>query len=86
MFLPGMDGHKADCVWEANSVEALQIFLDREIGSGATNEYFQVDDASALGLPTHTEMHHTTWQSCLAMNEGSAVELARCFCALWNDA
>lgn len=59
MFLPAMDGHKADCLWEANSLEALQDFLDREISSGAKNEYFQVDDASAFGLPVHTEVHHT---------------------------
>jgi hypothetical protein len=59
-FLPGMDGHKADCVWEANSMESLQVFLDREIGTGAKNEYFQVDDATAFGLPAHTEMHHTS--------------------------
>jgi len=58
LFLPGMDGHKADCVWEANSVESLKDFLDREIGSGAKNEYFQVDDAAAFGLPAHTELHH----------------------------
>jgi hypothetical protein len=58
MFLPGMDGHRADCVWEANSLEGLQVFLDREIGNGAKNEYFQVDDATAFGLPVHTEAHH----------------------------
>ena len=62
MFLPAMDGHKAVCVWEANSVEVLQDFLDREIGTGAVNEYFQVDDATAFGLPVHTEAHHGTWQ------------------------
>jgi len=58
MFLPAMDGHKADCVWEANTIESLQNFLDREIGTGATNEYYQVDDASAFGLPAHKEIHH----------------------------
>ncbi len=57
LFLPGMDGHKADCVWEADSLESLQKFLDREIGTGAKNEYFQVDDASAFGLPVHRELH-----------------------------
>lgn len=60
MFMPGMDGHKADCVWEANSLESLQDFLDRETGSGAKNEYFQVDDASAFGLPAHGELHHAS--------------------------
>jgi hypothetical protein len=58
MFLPGMDGHRADCVWEANSMESLKSFLDGENGSAAKNEYFQVDDASAFGLPAHSELHH----------------------------
>jgi len=58
MFLPGMDGHRADCVWEANSMESLKSFLDGENGSAAKNEYFQVDDASAFGLPAHGELHH----------------------------
>jgi len=58
MFLPGMDGHLADCLWEANSLEGLKDYLDREIGSGAKNEYFQVDEASAFGLPAHGELHH----------------------------
>ena len=59
LFLPGMDGHRADCVWEADSIESLKTFLDRESGSGAKNEYFQVDDTSAFGLPVHGELHHT---------------------------
>lgn len=58
LFLPGMDGHLADCVWEANSMETLKRFLDIEIGNGAKNEYFEVDDASAFGLPAHGELHH----------------------------
>jgi hypothetical protein len=58
LFLPAMDGHKADCVWEANSLESLKGFLDRETGSGAKNEYFQIDDATAFGLPSREEVHH----------------------------
>ena len=58
MFLPGMDGHRADCVWEANSMESLKSFLDGENGNAAKNEYFQVDEASAFGLPAHGELHH----------------------------
>jgi hypothetical protein len=58
MFLPGMDGHRADCIWEATSMESLKSFLDSENGSAAKNEYFQVDDASAFGLPAQRELHH----------------------------
>ena len=56
MFLPGTDGHKADCVWEANSMEALKIFMDRETAGGAKNEYFQINEAAAFGLPGHAEV------------------------------
>ena len=56
MYLPGTDGRKADCLWETNSVEALRSFLDREIGSAATNEYFQIDAAAAFGLPQAAEL------------------------------
>jgi hypothetical protein len=56
MYLPGIDGRKADCLWEANSVEALRSFLDREIGSAATNEYFQIDATQAFGLPQPAEL------------------------------
>ncbi len=56
MYLPGMDGHRADCLWEAPSLEALKSFLDRESGSGAKNEYFQIDDAKAFGLSGQPEL------------------------------
>jgi hypothetical protein len=56
MYLPGVDGRKADCLWEAQSVEALRSFLDREIGSAATNEYFQIDANAAFGLPGQVEL------------------------------
>jgi hypothetical protein len=56
MYLPGIDGRKAFCLWEANSVEALRSFLDREIGSAATNQYFQIDATAAFGLPQATEL------------------------------
>ena len=56
MFLPAVEGRHADCVWEANSVEALKSFIERETGNGAKNEYFQIDDDMAFGLPGRVEM------------------------------
>ena len=56
MYLPGADGHKADCVWEAQSLESLKSFLDREIGTAATNDYFQINTEEAFGLPGQEEM------------------------------
>jgi hypothetical protein len=56
MYLPGTDGRKADCLWEAQSVDALKNFLDREIGTAARNDYFQINTAAAFGLPGQQEM------------------------------
>jgi hypothetical protein len=56
MYLPGTDGRKADCLWEAHSVDALRSFLDREIGTAARNEYFQINENAAFGLPGQEEL------------------------------
>ena len=56
MYLPSADGRKADCLWEAKSVETLRSFLDREIGTAAKNDYFQINTEAAFGLPGHEEM------------------------------
>jgi hypothetical protein len=54
-YLPSADGRNADCVWEADSLGALQKFMDRET-SGARNEYFEVKVEAAIGLPKGEEL------------------------------
>ncbi len=54
-FLPSVDGRNADCVWEAESLGALQKFIDRET-TGARNEYFEVKEEAAIGLPKVEEL------------------------------
>ena len=54
-YLPSVDGRNADCVWEAESLGALQKFIDRET-AGARNEYFEVKDEAAIGLPKGEEL------------------------------
>ena len=54
-FLPSIDGRNADCVWETESLGALQKFIDRET-SGARNEYFEVKGEAAIGLPKGEEL------------------------------
>ena len=54
-YLPSADGRNADCVWEAQSLGALQKFMDRET-AGARNEYFEVKDEAAIGLPKSEEV------------------------------
>jgi hypothetical protein len=54
-YLPSVDGRNAECVWEAQSLEALQKFIDRET-AGARNEYFEVKAEAAIGLPKGEEL------------------------------
>ena|ERR1035437_1824138 len=54
-YLPSVDGRNAECVWEAESLGALQKFMDRET-TGARNEYFEVKDEAAIGLPKSEEL------------------------------
>jgi DNA polymerase/3'-5' exonuclease PolX len=58
-YLPALDGRKADCVWEANSVEELKRFLEPLTSPAARNEYFQVNADQAMGLPVgeHAAAH-----------------------------
>lgn len=39
------------CVWDADSIDTLKKFIDGESGAAARNEYFEVDNKSAMGLP-----------------------------------
>ena len=55
-FLPGVDGRHADCVWDADSLGALQKFIDRETAGAARNEYFEVKAEGAIGLPKGEEL------------------------------
>ena len=54
-YLPSADGRNAICLWEASSLKAVQEFTERETG-GARNEYFEVKDGAAIGLPKGEEL------------------------------
>src|SRR5512137_2801549 len=54
-YLPSADGRNAVCLWEAGSLRALQEFTERET-SGARNEYFEVKEEAAIGLPKAEEL------------------------------
>ena len=56
MYLPGADGRKADCLWEAQSLDTLRNFLDGQIGTAARNDYFQINSGAAFGLPGQEEL------------------------------
>ena len=54
-YLPSADGRNAECVWEAESLDALQKFIDHEM-AGARNECFEVKAEAAIGLPKAEEL------------------------------
>lgn len=51
LFVPATSQKTAFCVWEADSVDTVRKFVDRETGAGARNDYFEVDRKNAIGLP-----------------------------------
>ena len=50
-FLPARDASAADCLWEAESLDALRSYLDPATRESCRNTYFEVDAASAVGVP-----------------------------------
>ena len=50
-FLPSADGQHAVCLWQANSVEAVEQFLEPKIAAVSKNTYYGVDSNGAMGLP-----------------------------------
>jgi hypothetical protein len=45
------DALAADCLWEAESLDALRDYLDPATRGFCQNTYFEVDSNSAMGLP-----------------------------------
>jgi hypothetical protein len=50
-FLPAQDASAADCLWKAESLDALRGYLDPALRDVCENTYFEVDAKSAMGLP-----------------------------------
>ena len=50
-FVPATNQKTTFCVWEADSVDTVKKFIDRETSTAARNEYFEVDTKNAMGLP-----------------------------------
>lgn len=56
-FLPAVDGSRVTCLWEADSVDAVQQYADEILGSSSTNTCYEVAAEPAfaeraLGLAT----------------------------------
>jgi hypothetical protein len=48
---PSKDMKDGICVWEGPSVEAVQKFLDDNVGTVSKNFCYEVDAATAMGAP-----------------------------------
>ena len=51
---PNEDGSKAVCLWEADSVDTVRELVDDAVGEVSTNEFFEVNEQNADGLPAET--------------------------------
>jgi hypothetical protein len=50
-FFAAQDASAADCLWEADSIDKLREYLDPATAGVTKNTYFEVDEATAVGLP-----------------------------------
>jgi len=48
---PSQDGKTGTCVWEADNVNAVQAFLDKNAGEFAKNSCYEVNTEKAMGIP-----------------------------------
>ena len=49
---PSKDTRSGTCLWEANSVQEVQQFLDKHSGQYAKNFCYEVNVKESMGLPT----------------------------------
>jgi len=50
-FYPSQDQSAVTCLWEADSVVAVQAYVDSTLGDSSENICFEVDAGPARGLP-----------------------------------
>jgi hypothetical protein len=55
-FYPSQDGSAATCLWEADSVESVRVYVDSTLGASSENTCYEVDASQAFaerpsGLP-----------------------------------
>jgi hypothetical protein len=49
--IPNEDGTRAVCLWESGSVATVEDIVEGAAGEVSTNEYFDVNEQNAIGLP-----------------------------------
>ena len=49
---PNKSGTRGICIWEGESVRAIQSYLDGQVGHVSSNDYFEVENKELIALPT----------------------------------
>ena len=49
--LPNADMTEATCLWEAESIDALDSYLRSKVGDTSVETYYEVNVANSIGLP-----------------------------------
>jgi len=49
--LPNQQGSRAVCLWEADSTDKVRDLVDGAVGQYSQNQFFEVNDQNAMGLP-----------------------------------
>jgi hypothetical protein len=53
--LPSKDMKAGTCIWEGPSANAVQKFIDDNVGNYSKNFCYEVDEVNAMGLPKQTK-------------------------------
>jgi hypothetical protein len=51
---PSVNGRRAVCVWEADSVDVVRNFLDAATAGMARNDYYEAANKEGIAMPTLT--------------------------------
>lgn len=49
---PNKSGSRGICIWEGESVSAVQNYLDAQVGNVSSNDYYEVENRDSIALPT----------------------------------
>jgi len=54
---PTRDGSHGISIWEGRSIDAVRRYVEEQVGSVSSNEYFEVENKDAIALPSGLTMH-----------------------------
>ena len=49
--MPNADMTQATCVWEADSIDALNTYLRSKVSDWSEESYYELNSAAAMGVP-----------------------------------